>query len=41
MKIAWSVLFAILALVLVADYLVWPSFSNGVVDYANIQDHFK
>src|SRR5580765_7499967 len=41
MRIFRSVLLAVVAIAVLTYYLVWPSFSNGVIDYANIEDHFK
>jgi len=40
-KTVLRVLFLFAGIALVVLYLLWPSISNGVVDYADIRDHFK
>jgi len=36
-----NILLVTLGLAAIALYLAWPSISNGVVDYDNIENHFK
>jgi hypothetical protein len=40
-KIRRRLVFYIVGITLTFLYLLWPSVSNGTVDYANIGDHFK
>ena len=36
-----NILLLALAIGAIAFYIAWPSISNGVVDYDNIEEHFK
>src|SRR5262245_26572781 len=40
-KARWYVLLVVAGSALISFIWIWPSISNGVVDYAKIEDHFK